>query len=60
MGSAGTGGRGSLVSGSLEASNVDMSSQFVDLIAHQSSFQADSKTITTADQMLQTLMQMKQ
>ncbi len=56
---AGTGGAGSLVSGSLENSNVDISTQFVDLIAHQSSFQADSKTITTADQMLQSLIQMK-
>ena len=60
MGEAGTGGRASLVTGSLENSNVDISTQFVDLIAHQASFQADSKTITTADQMLQALMQMKQ
>jgi flagellar hook protein FlgE len=60
MGDAGTGGRASLVTGSLENSNVDISTQFVDLIAHQASFQADSKTITTADQMLQALMQMKQ
>ena len=48
------------MSGSLENSNVDISTQFVDLIAHQSSFQADSKTITTADQMLQSLIAMKQ
>jgi flagellar hook protein FlgE len=47
-----------MVSGSLEASNVDISSQFVDLISHQASFQADSKTITTADQMLQSAIQM--
>jgi flagellar hook protein FlgE len=60
VGTAGTGGRGSLVAGSLEGSNVDMSAQFVDLIAQQSGFQADSKTITTADQMLQTLMQLTQ
>lgn len=60
VGTAGTGGRGSLVAGSLEGSNVDMSAQFVDLIAQQSGFQADSKTITTADQMLQTLMQITQ
>jgi flagellar hook protein FlgE len=60
LGGAGTGGRGALVSGSLENSNVDISTQFVDLIAHQSSFQADSKTITTAEQMLQSLITMTQ
>jgi flagellar hook protein FlgE len=60
IGTAGVGGAGSMVSGSLESSNVDVSTQFVDLIAHQSSFQADSKVITTADQMLQALIQMKQ
>jgi len=60
MGAAGTGGRGAIVTGSLEQSNVDIASQFVDLIAHQRAFQADSKTITTADQMLQDLMQLKQ
>jgi flagellar hook protein FlgE len=60
VGTAGAGGRGSLVTGELEASNVDVSTQMVDLIAHQFSFQADSKTITTADQMLQDVIQMKQ
>jgi|CZKU01.1.fsa_nt_gi flagellar hook protein FlgE len=60
LGAAGSGGRAAIVTGSLESSNVDISAQFVDLIAHQASFQADSKTITTADQMLQALMQMKQ
>lgn len=56
VGSAGTGGRGSIVAGSLEQSNVEVTEQFVDLIKHQRSFQANSKTITTADQMLQELM----
>ena len=60
LGTAGTGGRGSLLTGQLESSNVDIATQFVDLIAHQRSFQADSKTITTADQMLQDVIQMKQ
>ncbi len=60
LGAAGEGGRGSLVTGELEESNVDVSTQMVDLIAHQFSFQADSKTITTADQMLQDVIQMKQ
>lgn len=60
LGAAGSGGRGSLVSGSLEQSNVDIATQFVDLIAHQRAFQADSKTITTADDMLQSLLQVVQ
>jgi flagellar hook protein FlgE len=60
LGAAGAGGRGAIVTGSLEQSNVDIAAQFVDLIAHQRSFQASSKTITTADQMLQELMQIKQ
>lgn len=60
LGTAGAGGRGAMVAGSLEQSNVDIAEQFVDLIAHQRSFQANSKTITTADQMLQELMAIKQ
>ena len=60
MGGAGAGGRGATVSGSLEQSNVDIANEFVSLIAHQRAFQANSKTITTADQMLQELMQLKQ
>jgi len=60
LGEVGSGGRAALVAGSLEQSNVDLTTQFVELIAHQRSFQANSKTITTADQMLQELMQIKQ
>ena len=60
LGAVGTGGRGSVVSGALEQSNVDIAEQFVGLITHQRSFQANSKTITTADQMLQELMTIKQ
>lgn len=60
LGAVGSGGRGSVVSGALEQSNVDVAEQFVDLITHQRSFQANSKTITTADQMLQELMTIKQ
>lgn len=56
IGAAGEGGRASLVAGALEQSNVDVTQQFVDLIGHQRAFQANSKTITTADQMLQELM----
>ncbi|CAN5911136.1 flagellar hook protein FlgE [soil metagenome] len=60
LGVVGSGGRGSVVSGALEQSNVDVAEQFVDLITHQRAFQANSKVITTADQMLQELMTIKQ
>lgn len=60
LGSVGSGGRGALVAGALEQSNVDVTQQFVELISHQRAFQANSKTITTADQMLQELMSIKQ
>ncbi len=60
FGGVGQGGRGALVSGTLEQSNVDVTKQFVELISHQRAFQANSKTITTADQMLQELMNIKQ
>ena len=60
LGTVGTGGRGSVVSGALEQSNVDVATEFVDLITHQRAFQANSKVITTADQMLQELMTIKQ
>lgn len=56
IGIAGDGGRGQIVAGALEQSNVDLTQQFVELISHQRAFQANSKTITTADQMLQELM----
>jgi flagellar hook protein FlgE len=59
MGTAGSGGRGSVSSGTLEQSNVDLAQQFVELIAHQRAFQANSKTITTADEMLQELVNIK-
>ena len=59
VGAAGAGGRGSITSGALEQSNVDITTQFVDMISAQRSFEANSKTITTADQMLSDLIQMK-
>lgn len=59
IGVAGSGGRGAVTSGALEQSNVDLAGQFVDLIAHQRAFQANSKTITTADEMLQELVNLK-
>lgn len=55
----GTGGVGTIVSESLEMSNVDLSEEFTDMIIAQRGFQANSKTITTADEMLQELINLK-
>jgi flagellar hook protein FlgE len=59
LGAAGSGGRGTVSSGALELSNVDLAQQFVDLIVHQRSFEANSKTIAAADEMLQSLQNLK-
>jgi flagellar hook protein FlgE len=48
-------GMGSIVSGSLEMSNVDLAQQLTSLISVQSAYQANSKVITTSDNVLQTL-----
>ena len=56
VGASGTGTRGNIVSGSLEASNVDMATELTNLIVYQRGYQADSKTITAIDQMQQTLL----
>ena len=48
----GNGGRGSVISGALEGSNVDLGTELVTLIAFQRAFQANAKTVTTADEML--------
>lgn len=53
-----TGGRGQIEGGALEGSNVDMATQFTNLIVYQSAYQAASKVITTADQMNQDLLQL--
>jgi flagellar hook protein FlgE len=58
-GAANQGGRGKIVAGTLEMSNVDLSDQFVDMIVTQRGFQANSRSITTADQMLQELLGLK-
>jgi flagellar hook protein FlgE len=60
IGIAGTGGRGTLSAGALEMSNVDLAQEFTGLIIAQRGFQANSKVITTSDQILQDLVQMKQ
>jgi flagellar hook protein FlgE len=53
IGTGGSGGRGAIVSGSLEQSNVDTTGEFVNMISDQRGFEASSKVITTSDQMLQ-------
>jgi flagellar hook protein FlgE len=52
-------GKGKFIAGALEMSNVDLAEQFTDMIVTQRGFQANSKTITTSDQMLQELMTLK-
>jgi flagellar hook protein FlgE len=59
LGAAGAGGRASVSAGALEQSNVDLGEEFVGLIQHQRSFSANSRTITTADEMLQELINIK-
>jgi len=59
IGSATVGGRGSIQGGSLEMSNVDLASEFTNLIVAQRGFAANSRTMTAADEMLQELMSIK-
>lgn len=59
MGTASTGGRGAISSGSLEQSNVDIGAEFVDLISFQRGFSANAKVIQTADQMYGELVDLK-
>ena len=60
IGTAATAGRGFIQSAALEASNVDLSRALTQLIIIQRGFQANGKTITTSDQLLQTLIGLKQ
>ena len=57
---AGTAGAGTISPSSLEASTVDLSAEFTGLITTQQAYSAASKIITTADQMIQELLSMKQ
>ncbi|WP_031481900.1 flagellar hook protein FlgE [Maridesulfovibrio frigidus] len=54
-----SGGKGSIASNSLEASNVDLAVEFVNMITTQRGFQANSKVITTTDSMMGELIQLK-
>jgi flagellar hook protein FlgE len=57
---AGTGSAGTIAPSSLEDSTVDIATEFSNLIVTQRAYEANSKIITTADQMLETLIQAKQ
>jgi flagellar hook protein FlgE len=59
MGKANKGGRGKLFAKSLERSTVDMALEFVMLIQNQRGFQANAKTITTTDQLLEEVINLK-
>jgi len=59
VGQANSGGRGSIVAGYLEASNVDLAKEFTNMILAQRGFQAQSRVITTSDEMMQELVNIK-
>jgi flagellar hook protein FlgE len=59
-GAPNTGSRGSITSGYVEMSNVDLSQELTNLIVAERGFQANSKVITTSDEVLQTLVNLKQ
>jgi flagellar hook protein FlgE len=59
VGVAGTAGRGTIAGSSVEQSNVDMATQFSDLIVYQRAYEANAKAITAFDQLEQATLQMK-
>jgi len=59
IGAPGTGGRGTLSGGALELSNVDIASEFAQLITAQRSFEANARTITTFDEITQDTINLK-
>ena len=60
VGVAGTGGRGNLSGGTLELSNVDIATEFANLIVAQRAFEANAKAVTTFDQITQDTINLKQ
>jgi len=59
VGTPGTADRGSLIAGALEASNVDLAREFTNMILAQRGFQANARTISTANEMLEELVNLK-
>jgi flagellar hook protein FlgE len=60
VGLPGTGGRGDLLGGSLESSNVDIATEFTRLIVFQRGYQANAKIITATDEITQATIALKQ
>jgi len=60
VGDPGTGGRGTLIAGALEGSNVDLAREFTELITHQRGFEASARIIRAGDEILQTAVNIKQ
>ena len=58
IGTAGSGGMGTITGGSVESSNVDVATEFSKMIVAQQAYQANARSITTLDQLVQTTMQM--
>lgn len=59
IGAAATGSAGAITSGALEQSTVDLAGEFVNMIAYQRGFQANSRTVSTADQLYQEVVNLK-
>jgi flagellar hook protein FlgE len=60
VGAPGTGGRGTLIAGALEGANVDLAREFTELITHQRGFEVSAKIIRSGDEILQTVVNIKQ
>ncbi len=59
VGTTGSGGRGSIAPGTLEMSNVDLALEFTELIRSQRGFQANSRVVTSSDELLQEIVNLK-
>lgn len=59
IGAAGTDGRGTIETGMLEMSNVDLATEFTEMISTSRAFQANSRVVSTSDEMLQELINLK-
>jgi flagellar hook protein FlgE len=59
LGFAGEGSQSTITSGALEMSNVDLAQEFTQMITAQRGFQSNARVITTADEMLNELVQLK-
>jgi flagellar hook protein FlgE len=59
IGTPGTGGRGTIIGGAIENSNVDIAREFTNLIILQRGYQANAKTVTTVDELSQDTINLK-